>query len=351
MGGPMGSWIDKGVGSAMARNGMTDPEPVDGGADGANDSFSWKRALKWTALAALGLFLVMQLVPYGWRHSNPPVTAEAPWPSAETAKLAGGVLRLSQQRDEVADLLVRRSVVLVGPQSRRRRTRRAQLLGMDRPGARCTRISGDDPRGFDAALLLHDPASVRSPQRCGEAATHPRPREHGSVAHTDVGPSEADARTSSASTSRLCKALSPRSLRPRPRLFTVATALSMDLVSRPAAATGAYAPSLDSWRLRPEQRSSASCRERNSASPQDPPGSTGFAVDVSRGRMAERLTVLPRAPSPTSAAELGGELGSQRVGGQLGGPTPLVRLARGFHAAEEEVQDGEGRLRCPAGST
>ncbi len=87
-GGPMGSWIDKGVGSAMARNGLTDPEPVDDGADGANDSFSWKRALKWTALAALGLFLVMQLVPYGWRHSNPPVTADAPWPSAETAKLA-----------------------------------------------------------------------------------------------------------------------------------------------------------------------------------------------------------------------------------------------------------------------
>ena len=47
-----------------------------------------KRAMLWTGLGLVGLFVAMQLVPYGWRHSNPPVTAAAPWPSAATEKLA-----------------------------------------------------------------------------------------------------------------------------------------------------------------------------------------------------------------------------------------------------------------------
>ncbi|MGH9119104.1 MAG: heme-binding domain-containing protein [Acidimicrobiales bacterium] len=34
------------------------------------------------------LFLLIQLVPYGWRHSNPPVVDEAPWPSAEARELS-----------------------------------------------------------------------------------------------------------------------------------------------------------------------------------------------------------------------------------------------------------------------
>jgi hypothetical protein len=33
-------------------------------------------------------FLVLQLVPYGWWHENPPVTADAPWPDADSAALA-----------------------------------------------------------------------------------------------------------------------------------------------------------------------------------------------------------------------------------------------------------------------
>ena len=34
------------------------------------------------------LFLLIQLVPYGWGRSNPPVTIEAPWPSAEAEAVA-----------------------------------------------------------------------------------------------------------------------------------------------------------------------------------------------------------------------------------------------------------------------
>ena len=51
-------------------------------------TWSWKRVVLWTAVGLVGIFAAMQLVPYGWRHSNPPVTADAPWPSAATAKLA-----------------------------------------------------------------------------------------------------------------------------------------------------------------------------------------------------------------------------------------------------------------------
>jgi hypothetical protein len=38
---------------------------------------------RWIALAALGTFLLMQAVPYGWWHENPPVVQDAPWPDAE----------------------------------------------------------------------------------------------------------------------------------------------------------------------------------------------------------------------------------------------------------------------------
>jgi hypothetical protein len=42
-----------------------------------------------TALAVLaGAFLLLQLVPYGWQHSNPPVVADAPWPSARAEAIA-----------------------------------------------------------------------------------------------------------------------------------------------------------------------------------------------------------------------------------------------------------------------
>jgi len=39
-------------------------------------------------LAAVLVFAVIQLVPYGWRHPNPPVTQDAPWPSRQARQLA-----------------------------------------------------------------------------------------------------------------------------------------------------------------------------------------------------------------------------------------------------------------------
>lgn len=39
-------------------------------------------------LAGLAVFGLLQLVPYGWWHENPPVVADAPWPDAASAELA-----------------------------------------------------------------------------------------------------------------------------------------------------------------------------------------------------------------------------------------------------------------------
>jgi Haem-binding domain len=39
-------------------------------------------------LIGLGLLVVIQLVPYGWGHPNPPVTQDAPWPDAESERIA-----------------------------------------------------------------------------------------------------------------------------------------------------------------------------------------------------------------------------------------------------------------------
>lgn len=46
------------------------------------------RAVRAVGLGALALFAAIQLVPYGWRHSNPPVTQNAPWPDAESERIA-----------------------------------------------------------------------------------------------------------------------------------------------------------------------------------------------------------------------------------------------------------------------
>ena len=40
------------------------------------------------ALVLGALLLALQLVPYGRDHSNPPVTADAPWPTPEGRHLA-----------------------------------------------------------------------------------------------------------------------------------------------------------------------------------------------------------------------------------------------------------------------
>jgi hypothetical protein len=42
------------------------------------------------ALAVFVGFCLLQLVPYGWWHENPPVVRDAPWPDAEVAAIARG---------------------------------------------------------------------------------------------------------------------------------------------------------------------------------------------------------------------------------------------------------------------
>ncbi|HWH35286.1 MAG TPA: heme-binding domain-containing protein [Acidimicrobiales bacterium] len=49
---------------------------------------SRRRFLRWALGGLVAGFVAIQLVPYGWRHPNPPVVADAPWPSAEAARLA-----------------------------------------------------------------------------------------------------------------------------------------------------------------------------------------------------------------------------------------------------------------------
>jgi len=52
-----------------------------------NRSAGW-RAVRGAGLGALVLFAGIQLVPYGWRHPNPPVTQNAPWPDADSERIA-----------------------------------------------------------------------------------------------------------------------------------------------------------------------------------------------------------------------------------------------------------------------
>lgn len=47
-----------------------------------------RKLLVRLVLGGLGLFVVMQLVPYGRDHVNPKVTREVPWPDARTKELA-----------------------------------------------------------------------------------------------------------------------------------------------------------------------------------------------------------------------------------------------------------------------
>jgi len=46
------------------------------------------RVVRWPLLVLGILFVAIQFVPYGWKHSNPEVTQDAPWPDAESEHLA-----------------------------------------------------------------------------------------------------------------------------------------------------------------------------------------------------------------------------------------------------------------------
>jgi hypothetical protein len=47
-----------------------------------------KKVLGFGLLAVVGVFVLMQLVPFGRNHANPPVVQEPSWDSAETRALA-----------------------------------------------------------------------------------------------------------------------------------------------------------------------------------------------------------------------------------------------------------------------
>ena len=44
----------------------------------------WRKALVWVGLGAIALFALIQLIPFGHSHSNPPVTGEPSWDAPQT---------------------------------------------------------------------------------------------------------------------------------------------------------------------------------------------------------------------------------------------------------------------------
>ena len=47
-----------------------------------------RRFLLWAGLGLLAVAVLVQLVPYGRDHTNPPVTQDAPWPDGRARELA-----------------------------------------------------------------------------------------------------------------------------------------------------------------------------------------------------------------------------------------------------------------------
>lgn len=47
-----------------------------------------RRRILTLGAVAVAVFALLQLVPYGWTKSNPPVTAEAPWPNEQAESIA-----------------------------------------------------------------------------------------------------------------------------------------------------------------------------------------------------------------------------------------------------------------------
>jgi mono/diheme cytochrome c family protein len=48
----------------------------------------YKNWIKWGLIGGIALLIVIQLVPYGRNHQNPPVVAEPSWDSPQTRELA-----------------------------------------------------------------------------------------------------------------------------------------------------------------------------------------------------------------------------------------------------------------------
>ena len=63
---------------------------IDGETDGAAEPRRSvaRVVVSRTLLVAGVIFVLMQLVPYGWWHDNPPVVSSAPWPDAASEQIA-----------------------------------------------------------------------------------------------------------------------------------------------------------------------------------------------------------------------------------------------------------------------
>jgi len=48
----------------------------------------WRRALRWSGIGVVAVLVAIQLVPYGWWHTNPAVVRDAPWPDERSASIA-----------------------------------------------------------------------------------------------------------------------------------------------------------------------------------------------------------------------------------------------------------------------
>ena len=93
----------------------------------------------------LALFLLMQLVPYGWTKSNPPVTAEAPWPNPEAEAIARTSCYDCHSNETDWPVLLRGADVVAGAQGRRGWATGDELLRMGRRlGRRCRGCRGGD---------------------------------------------------------------------------------------------------------------------------------------------------------------------------------------------------------------
>ena len=55
---------------------------------GGERSTRVRRLLRWVLIASVGVFLLIQLVPYGRSHTNPPTTQEPRWNEPATRTLA-----------------------------------------------------------------------------------------------------------------------------------------------------------------------------------------------------------------------------------------------------------------------
>ena len=56
------------------------------------------RVVKPLAIAGLVAFGLLQVVPYGWSHSNPSVTSTPPWPTSDPERLERREQRTGERR-------------------------------------------------------------------------------------------------------------------------------------------------------------------------------------------------------------------------------------------------------------